>query len=875
MSKRPFFVPEVIQTSGMDCGPAALKALLSGLGVQVSYARLRDACRTSADGTSIEALEELCCGLGLDAFQEIAPLGDAIEILAKRAPCIAAVTSATSSVHFVVVWRRLGPWLQIMDPARGRRWVHADMLTRTLHVHLQRFDDETFRGWFPSTAWSTRLQERLRALGAASLLLPDASAKELCALDAAARVVDRAPVRSAMPRSAHRRVVENLAKAELATPGLVPAPMHSSAPYFDGSFAVRGTVFLAIREPDGPRDANASARDATSSIARTVLGPDGPRTRDVVLRQLTVHGRRLAVLLALLAAFVAVASLSEMIVLRAAFNARLLLSLPLQRFAGTAIYGLLVLVLLGAETVLAIGIARVSRALELRTRLALLLKLPRLADRYFRTRPMSDVAHRSQGLFQVKPLPELLVTLVKQSLDILVTVVALAILYPRGLPFTGLALLFSFVVPYLSVKLRWQVENRVLSHAGALAQLYLDVLRGLNPLRTHGGAIAIRTKQEGHLVEWRNEAHKATNLLSLTEAIQSGGTLIAIVALLLSYLRSSPDQGDLLLMAFWSLRLPLYARSLASTMQRVPGIVAAMDRLVEPLTAEETVAGQEVGESTQVFSNRGGMALRFDGVRVVLSTHEVLSRVSLSIKAGEHVAIVGNSGAGKSSLLAVLLGILECEEGAVFVDGVPAERYDLARLRRECVWVDPGVQLWDRPLVDNLCFGNPLTAREPLTAGLDAVDLGDLLERLPEGLATHLGESGCRVSGGEGQRVRLGRAFLRRGARLVLLDEAFRGLERATRRRLSRAVRTRGGGATVIEVTHDVADTHDYHRVVVIEDGRVVEEGAPGVLLASSGSRYRALVEADQGSGVDVWEAEHWKRVKVSTGQVELGRVDG
>jgi ABC-type bacteriocin/lantibiotic exporter with double-glycine peptidase domain len=870
MTSRPFLVPEVLQTSGMDCGPAALKALLGGLGLQVNYGKLREACNTSADGTSIEALEELCIGLGMDAYQEIAPLGDAVEILTSRAPCVAVVTTATNACHFIVIWRRLGSWIQIMDPARGRRWVHREELARTLHVHHQPFDDETFGQWLPTTAWFELLQRRLRRLGALALLGANAPAKHIGALDAAARVVERLVARGAIPGSAKARVVENLAREELSSPGGIPVPMQGSARWHDGSFAVRGTVFLVVRNPGG------AARDAAladpTPLAKQVIGPSEPTALTILYRHLSPRSRALAALLAILAAFVAVASLFEMIVLRAAFNAKNLLSLPQQRFAGIAVYGLLVLFLLAVEALLAVGGARIARSLELRTRLSLLLKLPRLPDRYFRTRPMSDVAHRSQGLFQVKPLPELAVMLVKQSLDIVITVAALAFLYPRGLVWISLCLLFTFVVPFVSVRMRWRVEHRVLSHAGALAQVYLDVLRGLNPLRTHGGSIAIRTKQSGHLVDWRNEADQANKLLSVTEALQSGGTLFAIAGLLLAYQRSVPGQADLLLMAFWALRLPLYARSLSASTQRIPALVAAIVRLVEPLSAAETSSEQEIGETTLSSTRRRrGMAIRLEGVRVVLSGREVLSSMSVAIRPGEHVAVVGNSGAGKSSLLAAILGVLDCDEGRIVVDGLPAARYGLSRLRRECVWVDPVVQLWDRSLLDNLHFGNPPDGREPLSAAIEAVSLKDLLERLPQGLATHLGEGGCRVSGGEGQRVRLGRAFLRSGARLVLLDEAFRGLERATRQRLSRAVRERDA-ATVIEVTHDVADTRDYDRILVVEDGRLVEEGAPGELLASAGSRYRALVEADHASETEVWEAEHWRRFRVEDGHVEQAR---
>jgi ATP-binding cassette subfamily B protein len=103
----------------------------------------------------------------------------------------------------------------------------------------------------------------------------------------------------------------------------------------------------------------------------------------------------------------------------------------------------------------------------------------------------------------------------------------------------------------------------------------------------------------------------------------------------------------------------------------------------------------------------------------------------------------------------------------------------------------------------------------------------------------------------------------------VLLDEAFRGLDRTSRREFSRAMRLRVSRATVLEVTHDVADTQDFDRILVIEDGRLVEEGAPSDLL-STPSRYRALVDADLAIQREVWNASEWRRIVVEDGSVTV-----
>jgi ATP-binding cassette subfamily B protein len=869
--KRPFFAPEVLQTSGMDCGPASLKALLSGLGVDADYERLREACRTGPDGTSIDALEDLAGLLGLSAHQELIPVGDAIEAMAKLAPCIIVVRGPGSAPHFVVLWRVFLGFAQIMDPGRGRVWLTRAGLARILYTHTQSFEEADFVEWFPHTKWRSILEARLARVGAPRGLLEAANTMAtIGAVDAGARLVERLVERKAIAKTSSAGALHafiHVATMDRASLQL-PAALASIRPGPDGEWGVHGAVALIARRVDESR-----APVPVSEDFRGILGTTGPSAFRTFASNMRLPERRLGVLLLVLTAILGALALVEMFFLRAAFNAETLLALPQQRFSGTVIYGVLVALVMTFELLIEGGVVRLGQALELRTRLALLAKLPKLPDSYFRSRPLSDVTHRSQGLFAVRPLPAVTINVAKRAVDLAVTVGALAILFPRGIPYVILALAFGLAGPYVSLRLRRAVEGRVQSHASALGQLYLDVLLGLIPLRTHGGQQSIRSRQDEYLVSWRRESERSVQVLSTTEAIQSLGLLAMVVMLLLAYLRTEGSHGGLLLMVFWALKLPLEARALSLGVQTVPGIMASMGRLLEPLTAREVTPSKDKREDhTMVFTNRPGMALSVRNVRVRLGVEELLANVSLDIPAGQHVAIVGSSGAGKSTFFGMLLGLIERVEGDVRVDRWPVEEYDVGRFRRETVWVDPSVQLWNRSFLENLQFGNPRSARHPLDAVLDETRLKDLLERMPRGFATELGESGARVSGGEGQRVRLSRALLRRGARLFLLDEAFRGLDRPTRRMFSRRLRERAAKATVLEITHDVADTRDFDRVIVIENGRVIEDGAPGDLLAAPKSRYSELVRADRDILENVWDAPHWKRVLVREGDVTMDR---
>ncbi len=121
--RRRLLAPEVVQTSAMDCGPATLKCVLEGFGIDVSYGRLREACQTDVDGTSIDTLEDLAEQLGLVAQQILVPPEHVLLDEAQALPALAIVRQSTGPLHLVVIWRRHGGLVQVMDPGTGRGWV--------------------------------------------------------------------------------------------------------------------------------------------------------------------------------------------------------------------------------------------------------------------------------------------------------------------------------------------------------------------------------------------------------------------------------------------------------------------------------------------------------------------------------------------------------------------------------------------------------------------------------------------------------------------------------------------------------------------------------------------------------------------------------
>jgi ATP-binding cassette subfamily B protein len=481
------------------------------------------------------------------------------------------------------------------------------------------------------------------------------------------------------------------------------------------------------------------------------------------------------------------------------------------------------------------------------------------------------MAGRSHGIHEIQQLPLAAGQIVRDVLELVVTTVGIAWLDPRSAYLAVGAAVVAVALPLSAQPIIAERDLRARSHLGALARFYLDAMLGLVPIRTHGAERALHTEHESLLVEWTHAARRLVAASIATEAAQSVITNGLTVALVLAYLAHASDRpGGVLLVVFWALNIPALGQEIALLIRQYPAHRNRTLRLLEPLGAPEAAEAElEPGapRSEHATSARGA-AIEFAGVSIVAAGHTILRDVDLSFAPGEHVAIVGPSGAGKSSFVGALLGWHRPSAGRIVVDRTPLAGAALERLRAETAWVDPAVQVWNRALLDNLRYGSPQSTSETYATILDFADLHSVLAALPDGLQTALGEGGALVSGGEGQRVRFGRALLRRDARLVILDEPFRGLDRDKRRLLLERARTWWKGATVLCITHDVTETLAFGRVLVIDQGRVAEDGPPTALRDTKGSLYARLLQAEQRVHDRLWSGELFRHVKLEHGRL-------
>ncbi len=898
LPQRTFLVPEVMQSSLMDCGPAALKAVLEGFGTEVHYDVLRARCETDVDGTSISALARLGGELGLRSHEVLVSRDSFLLPQARCLPAIVVTRSGAGQLHFIVVWRIVAGWVQVMDPASGRRWLRRERFLETLPELPIPISQERFRRWVGSATAIDPLRARIRALGVGARRADtwlartqaDPTHRAFAALDAAVRMVRVLVDGAALSRGSEAaRVLESvLAAARTEPEGAIPKYFWWAMedPKLPGKLLLRGSVIVHF-EARPAEDASAGAdpvpqascavpANAHAAPAPAVAALPAPALRALsaprmqpsrVLFHVSWADASRTMCWIALALFASAALIPvESIVLRSLLTVQGYLALDYQRATGAAVVIALMVVSLWLELWAFGAIERVGRQLEGRIRAALLEKLPLLDDTYLRTRPSSDVAGRGHALHLVRGLPAYWAQSLRAGLVVGATAFGLLWLFPAGGYVVALAVVLALVIPTGARRSLAETSVRLRSHASALDVFYLDALIGVTPVRVHGAELAVRRQHEALLVEWGRTAGALRARATSVQAVQLLASTAMAIWLVTAYVHAGGEIVGLLLLSYWALRMQGAAQELAFAQLGLRNLRSVTLRLLAPLAAPARPCAPAPQSSALALPR--GAHIQFEHVSVHAGGHVLLRDIQLDVPAGSHVAIVGASGAGKSTLLSVLLGFAEVSSGRLRVDGQDCDPSRLARLRREIAWIDPAVRIWDRSLYDNLLYSDDRAAPTSLPETLAAADLYEVLEQLPDGMQTQLGEGGGRVSGGQGQRVRIGRALMQSGARLVLLDEPFRGLPHADRTRLLDRVRDCFRDATLLFVSHDVCDTLGFDRVLVIERGQIVEDAAPDVLRQCATSRYARLIESESAQRTQLWAAERWDRQTIEHGRL-------
>ncbi len=437
------------------------------------------------------------------------------------------------------------------------------------------------------------------------------------------------------------------------------------------------------------------------------------------------------------------------------------------------------------------------------------------------------------------------------ALVVLLPLTIAAAILPLSWAAGGLLLATAPLIPLFTVLVGMGAENISQRHFLALARMsahFLDVLQGLATLKLFG-----RSRDEAERIARVSADFRRRTMSVLRVAFVSSAVLeffaslsiaLAAVYLGMSYLgyfsfgtygrTLNLADGLFILLLAPEFYLPL--RELGAHYHARAQALAAAEQIRSLLEAPlPGISGgrlqPELGEGIRLQCR--GLQLAYDAGR-----RPALMEVGLELMPGSHTLLVGGSGAGKSTLLFLILGFVRPDQGEIRVNGIPLNEIDPAWWHRQVGWIGQNPAIFHGTLRDNLRMGRPDASEDEVLAAAGAAGVLEFAGRMPQGLDTALGEQGVGLSRGEAQRVALGRVFLKE-APVLLLDEPFTGLDADTERRVLEAIDSFRAGRTVVTVTHRLAESQRADRIVVLEEGRIVESGSPEKLGAAGGPFQR------------------------------------
>jgi len=305
--------------------------------------------------------------------------------------------------------------------------------------------------------------------------------------------------------------------------------------------------------------------------------------------------------------------------------------------------------------------------------------------------------------------------------------------------------------------------------------------------------------------------------------------------------QGSATTGDVVLVCTLGISILSATRDLAVALvdvtQHVARLTEALATLLQPHELNDHPEAEPLVKS--------GAAIAFNNISFGYpGGSQVFDRFSLRIQPGQRVGLVGQSGGGKSSLFTLLQRFYDAQDGSITVDGQDIAKVTQLSLREAISVVPQDISLFHRSIMENIRYGRPNASDDEVLRAAMAARC-DFIDTLPEGMATIVGDRGIKVSGGQRQRIAIARAFVK-DAPILLLDEATAALdsesEEAIREALSRLMR----GRTVIAIAHRLATLRNFDRVVMLQSGRIIEDGPPDILLQGKGP-YRELVTREMG----------------------------
>ena len=404
--------------------------------------------------------------------------------------------------------------------------------------------------------------------------------------------------------------------------------------------------------------------------------------------------------------------------------------------------------------------------------------------------------------------------------------------------FLAVTPLIGGVVNYASKRFR-RISQRIQHSMGDVTHVASEALSGYRVVRTHGA----EAFEKARFAEASENNRQQSMKEALTKAISTPviQLMIALSLALLVWLAMSPallddmTAGEFVAFITAASLMAKPVRQLTEINSEIQKGIAASGELFQLLDEPlEDDRGERLPQRLV-----GDVSLRDVHFRYADDQPEVLKGIDLEVKAGEMIAIVGRSGSGKSTLVSLLPRFYRPSQGEVLIDGVAVQEYQLSPLRRQIAIVSQQVTLFNATVAANIAYGVPDADPAAIEAAARAAYAHEFIDKLPNGYATVIGDNGVMLSGGQRQRLAIARAIFK-DAPLLILDEATSALDSESERYIQRALEEVCRGRTTFVIAHRLSTIERADRILVMEQGRLVEQGSHHELLARDGA-YAAL----------------------------------
>ena len=377
--------------------------------------------------------------------------------------------------------------------------------------------------------------------------------------------------------------------------------------------------------------------------------------------------------------------------------------------------------------------------------------------------------------------------------------------------------------------------------AAAVDGEMVDVIGNMPVVRAFGGIMREHKRFDGTLDREMGARRRSLRYLERLRLLHAVVTVVLTIGLLawaiVLWQRGAATTGEVVLVCTLGLSVLHATRDLAVALVDVTQHMARLSEALATLLVPHEL--RDHPEATPLV--RRGASVAFDDVSFSYPDgRKVFTHFNLRLAPGQRVGLVGRSGSGKSTLLALLQRFYDVQRGRILIDGQEVSRVTQHSMREAISVVPQDISLFHRSVMENIRYGRPNASDADVLQAAVAAKCRDFIEDLPDGFATLVGERGVKLSGGQRQRIAIARAFLK-DAPILLLDEATSALdidsEEAIREALGRLMQER----TVIAIAHRLSTLRSFDRIVVLQEGRLHEDGPPDTLMRRKGL-YRELV---------------------------------